>query len=411
MMQLRISVLILIFLISIIPLTESFAQIDSQWRGNSRTGIYTGEKLLTKWPADGPKLLWSFDKLGEGYSSVAIAENKVFINGMIDEQGFLFAFDMQGKLLWKINYGAEWSEGHPGARSTPTIVGGKLYILTGLAKVVCVNTSDGKIVWSNDLVKSYGAEILRWGMAESLVIDGDLVYCTPGGSKAFMVAFDRHTGKEVKTVQAGGIISAYCAPVMIVHNEKKLILTMTGETVICIDPESGKVLWQKKHKTKYGINPNTPVYMDGNIFTVSGYGTGAQMFKPAGDGKNAELIWQNDIMDSQMGAAIIIDGYIYGTGQTNKGWHCLEAKTGKLMYTSKDFGRKGNVIHADGMLYCYDENGSVGLVRPAPDKFNVISSFEIKRGSGPHWAHPVIANGRLYVRHGDTLMVFDISAK
>lgn len=410
-MKLHPRLFIPVLLISIFPLTPTNAQIDSQWRGSSRTGIYTGEKLLAKWPAEGPKLLWSYDELGEGHSSVAIAENKVFINGMTDEQGFLFAFDMQGKLLWKANYGAEWSEGHPGSRSTPTIADGKLYILTGLAKAVCINTSNGKIIWSNDLIKSYGAEILRWGMAEAPVVDGDLVYYTPGGTKAFMVVFDRHTGKEIKTIQAGGIQSAYCSPVMIKHNGKKLILTMTGETVICLDPEGGKVLWQKKHVTRYGINPNTPVYIDGNIFTVSGYGTGAQMFKLANDGKNADLIWQNDVMDSQMGAAMIIDGYIYGTGQTNKGWHCLDAKTGNLKYTSKDFGRKGNVIYADGMLYCYDENGMVGLVKPSPDKFNVISSFEIKAGSGPHWAHPVIANGRLYVRHGDTLMVYDISAK
>jgi outer membrane protein assembly factor BamB len=186
---------------------------------------------------------------------------------------------------------------------------------------------------------------------------------------------------------------------------------MTGRSLIGLDAETGDFLWGQYHKTRYDINPNTPMYVDGYVYAVSGYGTGGQLVKLSEDGKSIELIWSDETLDSQMGAAVIVDNYIYGSGHRNKGWHCVEWKTGKVQYSSTELGRKGNIIFADGLLYCYAENGEMGLVRPNPSKFDIISSFEIEEGSGSHWAHPVIADGKLYVRHGDVLMVYDIKSK
>jgi outer membrane protein assembly factor BamB len=327
----------------------------SQWRGPARDGKYPDTELLQKWPSGGPDILWTATDLGEGFSSPAVTSEGVYVTGMINGTGYLFAFNEDGKARWKIAYGPEWEDGHDGTRTTPTVVDDKIYLMSGQGKTVCVNTSDGKVVWEVDLVKSFGARNLKWGITESVLVDGDRLFCTPGGGGAMMVILDRFSGKTLKVIEGNGEKSAYCSPAIA--------------------------------------------------------GTGGQLVKLTQDGKGVEKIWSDKTLDSQMGAAVVVGDYIYGSGHKNKGWHCIEWRTGNVQYTAKELGRKGNVIYADGLLYCYSESGDVGLVRPNPKKFEVISSFEIDEGSGSHWAHPVINDGKLYVRHGDVLMVYDIRSK
>jgi len=227
-----------------------------------------------------------------------------------------------------------------------------------------------------------------------------------------MAILDRNTGKTLKEISGNNEKSAYCSPCLIKHNDKRLILTMTGKSVIGVDADTDAFLWGYRHETRYDINPNTPLYHNGYVFSVSGYGTtGGQLFKMDVDGNRMTPVWAIKTLDSQMGSVILVDGYIYGSGHKNKGWHCVDFKTGEVQYTSKSLGQKGNIIFADGLLYCYSEKGYVGLVKPNHEKFDIISSFKIEQGSGPHWAHPVIKNGRLYIRHGEALMVYDISKK
>jgi outer membrane protein assembly factor BamB len=226
-----------------------------------------------------------------------------------------------------------------------------------------------------------------------------------------MVILNRFTGKTIKVIKGNGEKSAYCSPSIVSHNGKRLLITMTGQSLVGLDAENGDLLWQQLHRTRYDINPNTPLYIDGYVYAVSGYGTGSQLVKLNDDGRGIKFIWSDETLDSQMGAAVVVDGNIYGSGHKNKGWHCVEWKTGNVKYTSQELGKKGNIIFANGLLYCYSENGEVGLVRPNPNKFEIISSFKIDTGSGPHWAHPVISDGRLYVRHGDAMMVYDIRSK
>jgi outer membrane protein assembly factor BamB len=406
-MKTVVNLLLILCLLSPLFASDNF----SQWRGPERDGKYPDTNLLKEWPAQGPDLLWTATDLGEGFSSPAVTASGVYVTGMVDGTGYLFAFNNEGKSKWKTAYGPEWEDGHDGTRTTPTVVGDKIYLMSGQAKTVCINTPDGKIIWEVDLVKSFGARNLKWGMTESVLVDGDRVFCTPGGGSAMMVILDRFTGKTLKVIEGNGEKSAYCSPVIVNHNGKRLLLTMTGRSLIGLDAETGDFLWGQYHKTRYDINPNTPMYVDGYVYAVSGYGTGGQLVKLSEDGKSIELIWSDETLDSQMGAAVIVDNYIYGSGHRNKGWHCVEWKTGKVQYTSPELGRKGNIIFADGLLYCYAENGEMGLVRPNPNKFDIISSFEIEEGSGSHWAHPVISDSKLYVRHGDVLMVYDIRKK
>jgi hypothetical protein len=183
---------------------------------------------------------------------------------------------------------------------------------------------------------------------------------------------------------------------------------MTSKSVVGVDADTGEYLWRHSHVTDYVVNANTPLYHNGFIYTVSGYGTGGQMFELSEDGTSVKRVWSQKKLDSQMGAVVLVDGYIYGSGHNGRGWHCLDWKTGKVQYTARKIGNKGAIIFSDGMMYCYSENGDVGLVKPNSQKFEVVSSFRIKKGSGEHWAHPVIKDGRLYIRHGDALMVYHI---
>ena len=384
-----------------------FGQVDSQWRGPNRDGIYPNESLLKTWPEEGPALIWSLEGLGDGYSSPAVTADRVYVTGMSGGEGFLYAFDTQGRPVWKASYGPEWNGSRPGARTTPTVVGDKIYLMSATGRAVCID-KDGEKIWSVDLMAEFGARNLQWGMTESLLVDGNRVFCTPGGRNVLIAALDRHSGKTVWEIKGNGETSGYCSPCLIKHGEKRLILTMTGSSFVGIDADTGKHLWRHPHVTDYSVNANTPLYHEGRVYTVSGYGTGGQMFALSEDGTDVKRIWSQAKLDSQMGAAVLVDGYVYGSGHNSRGWHCLDWKTGKVTYTARKIGNKGAIIFADGMLYCYSERGDVGLVKPDSQEFSVVSSFRVKKGSGEHWAHPVIKDGRLYIRHGDSLMVYRI---
>jgi len=402
----------IIQLIIILSLVTSFAsaEILSQWRGPNRDGIYPGESLMKKWPKSGPKLLWSAEGLGIGFSSPAVTTDRVFVTSLFDSRGILFAFDHQGNLQWRVDYGPEWDAGHKGTRTTPTIVDDKIYLISGVGEVYCLDTN-GKLLWSLDMKKKFGAKVLHWGIAESPLVDGDVVYCTPGGSSALVAALNRHSGNIIWQTPGDGEMSAYCSPRFILHRGKKILVTMTEKSLVAINPQSGALLWKQPHVTQYDINPNTPLYKDDLIYSFSGYGTGSQMFKITADGKSATKVWANDTPDNQMAGAVLINGYIYTSGHKNRGWGCLDWKTGKLKWQSRDYGGKGPIIFSDGMLFMYSEKGDVVLAKPDPERFEPVSAFKMEKGSGPHWAHPVVKKGRLYIRHGDVLHVYDVAAK
>jgi len=386
----------------------AFGQVDSQWRGAARDGVYPGERLLKTWPAQGPKAVWSAQALGKGYSSPAVTADRVYVTGLVRGEGILFAYDHSGKRVWQASYGPEWAGSSPGARTTPTVVGDKIYLESAMGQLVCMGT-DGKMIWSVNLMSEFGARNIDWGMTESPLVDGDRVFCTPGGPDVLIAALDRQTGKTIWKIRGNGETSGYCSPCLIVHKGRRLLLTMTADAVVGIDPDAGKLLWRQSHVTEYSVNANTALYADGKIYTVSGYGTGGQLFELTADGMGIKRLWAQSALDSQMGAAVLVDGFIYGSGHNRRGWQCLDWKTGTVQYTARELGNKGAVITAGGMLYLYSESGDVALVRPDPLKFSVVSSFRIKAGSGEHWAHPVIARGRLYIRHGEVLMVYQIA--
>lgn len=396
------------FCLLLVLVYSAQSAVLSQWRGPQRNGHYPETGLLMSWPAQGPKLLWKAADLGKGYSSVAVVDGKVFVTGMMEDQGQVLAFDASGKQLWKTVYGPEWDGDFPGSRCTPTVVDGKLYVESAKGKVVCLDAAKGAILWSVDLVKTFGAEVIQWGMVENLLVDGDHVICTPGGPKTCVAALDRNTGKTVWQSESANDKAGYCSPILVQHGKRRLVVTMTAKNIVAVDADNGKLVWKHPHTTEWDVQPNTPLYQDGCIFAVSGYGTGGVKLELSADGASVKELWRNKIMDCQIGAYVFVDGYLYGAGQYKNKWHCVDWQTGETKYSSNLLAR-GAVISAEGLLYCYTERGELALVKPDPGTFQVLSSVRITEGTDQHWAHPVIADKKLYVRHGNVLLVYNIA--
>lgn len=396
--------LIALFLLT----TSSFAEIKTQWRGQNRDGVYSEINLLKQWPANGPKLLWAVDGIGEGFSSAAVASDRVYINGVIKKVGYITCFDTEGKQIWKKSYGPAWHDSYPGTRSTVTNVDDLLYITTALGRVICLRSDSGEKVWEVDMKAKFGAKVLKWGIAESLLVEGDYIFCTPGGPKATIVKLNRKNGEVIWTSNVKGETSAYCSPILVRHGNVNLLLTMTQKSIVGINADTGELLWTHPHITKYNINPNSPFYKDGFVFCASGYGTGSVKLQLSADAKSVKEIWRNAEFDTQFDSFILLDGFIYGSGHTKQGWRCIDWKTGITIYKSKAL-KKGNIILADGMFYIYTEKGTVALVKPDSTSFNVVSSFKVERGKAQHWAHTVVKDKKLYVRHGDVLLVHSVA--
>jgi len=246
----------------------------AQWRGPNRDGKSTETGLLKEWPEGGPELLWSAEGLGEGFSTVSIADGVVYTTGIIDKQGVLFALDLQGKLKWKNTYGPEWTRSHSGTRSTPTVDGDRVYVFSGEAALYCLDAKTGDAKWAVDTKDKFGGKLLKWGVAESVLIDGDKVICTPGGENASVVALNKMTGETIWTTKGLSEKSGFCSPILVERGSKRLIVTMLAESVVGIDIETGKLIWSTPAKQSArrgrGSNPITPVYLDGKIYTTSG---------------------------------------------------------------------------------------------------------------------------------------------
>ncbi len=397
----------LILLISICTLlSDGFTQVPTRWRGPSGDGHYPETGLLKQWPAGGPQILWSFEELGQGHSSAIVDQGFVFTTGMISETGYLFKFDLNGKLVYKKEYGQEFYESWYGTRGTPTIAGDKIYLLSGMGKLFCFENESGNILWSKDLTKDFDGSNIQWGMNETPVVDGKVIYITPGGKKNNLVALNRHTGDLIWSSPGKGQLTAYCTPLLFVHNGRKMLATHSESNIMGFDATTGKMLWSHYHQNEWSVHPNTPIYHEGMIYYLSGYGSGGGMLELSADGSSVKQLWKQKNMDSRMGGAVLVDGYIYGSGDSRL-WSCLDWQTGEELYTSQEIGH-GVVIYADGMLYCYSQRGELALVAPDPSGFKVVSKTKVALGSEQHWAHPVIYDGVLYVRHGRALVAYKV---
>lgn len=393
-------------LLAILIVSSLSAQVPTHWRGADANGIYAETDLLQKWPESGPEILWSFNDLGQGHSSAVYANNSIYTAGMVDTKGYIFKFSLSGELIYKKEYGPEFSESYSGTRGTPVIAGNKIYFVSGFGVLYCLNEKDASLLWKTDLVNDYGGKVIRWGYNETPVVDGDVIYATPGGKNS-VIAMNRHNGALIWTCPGKNELSAYCTPLLIDHNGRKILATHTESHLLGIDAKSGKLLWSHPQPNQWSVHANTPVYHDGGLFFFSGYGQGSGKLNLSDDGNSVTLAWNNESMDSRMGGAVFVDGYIYGSGDKTRSWKCIDWKTGENTWESTD-AAKGVTIYADGLIFGYSDRGELFIAKANPEKFEIISLTKVTLGSEQHWAHPMIHNGVLYLRHGKALIAYKV---
>jgi outer membrane protein assembly factor BamB len=316
--------------------------------------------------------------------------------------------DINGKELQQFKYGKEFDASYPGVRSTPTIAGDLAYLLTGHGKLTCLDLKTGKPVWSKDFIADFGGTNIQWGYTESILIDGERLFCTPGGKTHNLVALNRMTGETIWSCAGQGELSAYCTPLLVKMPSFQLLVTHMSGHVVGIDASTGKMLWNFEHPNQWAVHPNTPIYHDGGLFIFSGYGQGGEKLKLSADGSSVTKEWDIKSFDSRMGGAVLIDGFIYGSGDNGRSWQCINWKTGKQEYSSTEVA-KGVVIAANKKLIGYSERGELFMADAFPSGLKITGKTKVTLGSEQHWAHPVVHKGVLYVRHGNALIAYKIS--
>jgi len=401
-----------ILTLAMLTLAASAVRADDwpQWRGPNRDGKSAETGLLKAWPKDGPKLLWTVDRLGSGWSSPAVAGGMVFITGVRGDEEVLYAYDLDGNLAWQEVAGPAWTRNYPGSRHTPAVSDKDVYVLTGKGLLSCYEAKSGGRWWRVNVAEQFKATPPTWGFAEGLLVDGDNIICTPGGKDATLVALMKKSGQIVWTSKGLGDAAAYTAPILVTQGAARLIVQITSQNIVGVDAATGRCLWRQPFRNMYGDHCVTPIYQDGRIYATAGFGLGGVALRLAPDGRSVKQEWTDTRLDCLHGGVVLADGYLYGSGDRNPRWLCLDWKTGEAKYEARAF-KPGSIAYADGMLYCYSQDGIVALVPATPREFQPVSAFDVLKGTGEHWAHPVISGGRLYIRHGDALMAYDIQDK
>lgn len=412
--------IIILFIVLLFSTSRIAAQTISEWREANRTGVSSETGLQKSWLENGPELVWSNLELPKGHSSVSFSGNSIFLTGLKDQNDILVALDTLGNIRWQTVIGRAWTESFPESRSTPTVEGNRIYTSSGYGDLACTDATTGEIIWSCKASETYKGTYGNWGIAESLIIDGDKLYFTPGGPETTTIALDKSTGKLIWKSESLNDNPAYVSPILIDYAGKKFIINVIASYVFAVDASDGTIAWKFKHlDINDQIDPGgktikcvTPVFHDGRIFVTGGYNHGGMMLELTESGKNVKLAWTDFTFDVHHGGVVLVNGYIYGSNWLNNSdgnWCCLDWNTGKKMY-EEHWNCKGSIISAENLLYIYDEKrGNVGLARANPEKFDLIGSFKITQGAnGPFWAHPVIHHGKLYIRHGNALMAYNI---
>lgn len=401
-------------------MTSVLAQDVPHWpafHGPDRSNKSLETGLLSEWPGEGPELLWTVSGLGKGYTTVSLADGYLFTAGTGDQQTLVFAYDLQGKLLWKKPNGGSWetemshARTYNGARSTPTYSEGVVYHLGDLGRLAAFDAGSGDELWSMELREKFDAEIPEYGYSESVYIEEDRLYCCPAGKKAYLVCLNKHNGQVIWTNQEIGGAVGFSSLIMFDHGGYRQIAGLSSDRIFGADAETGRLLWQVDFENSRSNNVPDPIFHDGYIFASSGYGKGSILLhlKASGRGFSPETVWQSELMDNHHGGVILHEGCLYGAGHNSRGWFCLDFRTGKQRWKAAG---KGSITYADQMLYCLDERGIMRLVRAKPEEYEEISAFTVPDGgNGMHWAHPVVAGARLYVRHEDELFAYDISSR
>lgn len=394
-----------------------------QWRGPERNGKSPETGIIRSWEQSKPKLAWMGEGVGKGYASMSIVDGRIYTTGNHEAgQGVVAVDAKSGKVLWKkILTEKVPKHGFPGTRCTPTVDGGKLYVTTSDGSIACLST-DGDLVWQKDFQEEWGGKMMSgWGFAESVLIDGDVAVCTPGGPDAMMVALDKKSGREIWKSKApelgenGKDGAGYGSVVISNGAGVKQYVQITGRGLIGVRAKDGKFLWGYNKIANRTANIPDAVVIGDHVFCSTGYGTGAALLKlkKSGAGVKAEEVYflDGNTVQNHHGGMVLHDGHVYLGHKHNGGDPmCVEVTTGKVKWHCKDpVGKKsGNVTYADGHLIYRYQSGELALVEATPDGYRLKGSFKPEYQEKESWSHPVISGGRLYLREQDKLMCYEL---
>jgi outer membrane protein assembly factor BamB len=385
-----------------------------QFRGPDRDGVSKETGLLKAWPEGGPPLVWTATGLGGGYSSLSVAGDRIYTLGNKGKVSHVVALDRAtGKPAWTAEVGA--AGGNLGC--TPTVDGDRVYALGQAGDLVCLDAR-GQRVWHRNLVKEFGGVKGAWQYCESPLVDGDRVVVTPGGKDATLVALDKGTGKTlwkcpapVRHTEAG-----YSSVVVAEAGGVRHYVQLINGGLVGVGTD-GRFLWKYERLGPNTANIPTPIVVGEHVFASAGYGKGGALLRLKADGKNvtAEEVYFRRELTNKHGGVVRVGDHLYGDTDDDGRPFCAEFKTGKVLWKRKPDQGSGSgsasVTAADGRLYFYYEDGAVALVEASPAGYKEVGSFRVPKRSGPSWAHPVVSDGRLYVRAGDLLYCYDVRAK
>jgi outer membrane protein assembly factor BamB len=383
--------------------------------GPRREAICRETGLMKQWPEGGPPLAWKTSGLGEGFSTVSVVGNILYTQGHKDGKQWVTALDVgkQGKLIWQVDFGPIRNEpaNRPGSRPVPTIDGDRLYT-TGIGgDIACMDVKDGRVVWQKDFVRDFGGILPMWGYAESPLVDGPWVICTPGGEKNTVVALDKSNGEKVWGAAVGDK-AAYSSLLKATIDGVEQYVTLTQKGVIAVRAKDGKFLWRYDAPASERANCSECIVSGNSVFASTAYGCGGGRadVKRSGDQFQANEVFFTKKMQNHHGGMVLIDGMLYGCNNP-KDLTCLDFNTGEIKWTDKTAG-KCSVLYAEGMLYCRDENGPISLVEATPLGFKLKGRFDQPdRSKLNSWPYLVIANGMMYVRDQDVLLCYDVRDK
>ncbi len=410
-----------------------------QFRGPHRDGVSRETGLRKEWPAEGPRLLWTSDRLGLGYSGPAVVGDRLFISCGRGDSEYLVAFDLSDaagpKELWATRLGPlfQWkgNSWNKGPNASPTVSGSLVYALGAFGDLVCAEASTGKERWRKSLPRDLGGEVnpiggglevptpLGWGYASSPMVDDNRLICVPGGKRGLVAALDKEKGDLIWQSKELPEQACYSSPIVVDVGGVKQYVVTTNPGIFGVSAAEGKLLWSYRRQPAYddGVIA-TPVFQDNFVFQTVGFGQGCDLLRLVSkDGSIAvEKLYSNKSVDNRDGGVILVDGLLYGHSDNRAGWFCQEFKTGKFLWNENRKLGRGSVTCADGRLYCCSEmDGVVVLVEASPKAWIEKGRLKLPRQSnqrqpsGGLWTHPVVANKRLFIRDQELLFCYDLA--
>ncbi|MBI2948144.1 MAG: PQQ-like beta-propeller repeat protein [Verrucomicrobia bacterium] len=384
-----------------------------QWRGPDRTDVSKETGLLKQWPEGGPKRAWLYESAGAGYAGPSVVGAQLFTMGTRDESEILLALDANsGKELWAAKVGLVFAERRgDGPRSTPTVDGARVYAMGGRGDLICADVGDGRLLWRQSM-RDLGGGTPNWGYTESVLVDGKHVICTPGGSRGAIAALDKTNGKLVWQSKEFTEAAHYASIIVAEPNGVRQYIQLTASYVAGVSAKDGKLLWKSAFPGRTAVIP-TPIFHDGCAYVTAGYGAGSKLVK-IGPDNQATDVYENKVMKNHHGGVVLVGEYLYGHSD-GTGWLCQNFKTGEEVWSERRKLGKGAITCADGMLYCLDEaDGTVALLEASPTgwqergRFKLDPQTAIRSPQGRIWTHPVICNGRLYLRDQNLIYCYEI---